>query len=192
MLMSKEKQFNIRVSESLFREIEKVAKETDHTKSTFARLAIKILIRNIDLLYGKVKPDAGALPADIESAIGKILEDQGKMLKINEDTAKILKSPEFKSTVDEKAIALRMRGMILDKQYRDIVTASSTIDHLAEEIKGIDPSMEPFLTPSPDRPVTILEVVLIGLSKEGLLQKKSHGSLVWNREGFETLADSRR
>jgi TRAP-type C4-dicarboxylate transport system substrate-binding protein len=50
----------------------------------------------------------------------------------------------------------------------------------------------PFVVPSPDRPVTLLEEVLMELVKDGLLQKKIHGSIVWNMEGFETLVNSRR
>jgi nucleoside-triphosphatase THEP1 len=74
----------------------------------------------------------------------------------------------------------RIEKVITSSKYRNAILHCKTVDELIEEIKKIDPYLVPFLTPSPTRPITLLDEVLTSLEQKRVVVREMGVGLNWN------------
>lgn len=175
------KQVLIRISERENRKLLKLCKEYHFSKTALIRYALRNLYRqNYDTSTSAINLElfSEAL-SDIKKNLEK-LEEQAMAIQAGLGQLVHKRS----SMLSDDPVIQKIENILTSPKYRDTILQCKTVDELIAELKEIDSNLAPFLTPSPDRPITLLDDVLTSLEQKGIIVREMGVGLNWNAKNF--------
>ena len=176
------KQVLVRISEKEERRLVKLCKEYSFSKTGVIRYAL----RKLDI---QSNDDASTSAINVER-FSEELSDIKKMLEKLEQQVKALQAVlgqlfhKRSSMLSDDLVIQKIERIITASKYRNTILRCRTVDELIEEIRKIDSNLAPFLTPSPARPITLLDEVLNRLEQKRIVVREMGVGLNWNATMF--------
>jgi hypothetical protein len=174
------KEVLVRISERESRKLEKLCKEYNFSKTGVFRYALRELYRQT---YENTSTSTSAISLELFSEqlsdIKKILqkvEEQGRAIQVGSGQLFHKRS----SMLSDDLVIQRIEKIITSPKYRHTILQCKTVDELIDDIKKIESNLAPFLTPSPTRPITLLDEVLTSLEQKGIVVREMGVGLNWN------------
>lgn len=180
--MPKNKQVLVRISERENRKLVTLCKEYNFSKTVLVRYALR-------KLYRQSYEDTSTNAINLE-LFSEELSDIKKILEKLEQQVKALQAGlgqlfhKRSSMLSDDLVIQKITKIITSPKYRNTILQCKTVDELIEEIKNIDSTLAPFLTPSPARPITLLDEALTSLEQKRIVVRDMGVGLNWNAKIF--------
>ena len=177
-------QYPLRITEKEHEKWKTFAREAGWDLRTLIIISVRFAMKNRDQLLGRLTP-----PADLpRKEINDLRLEITKMSKLVNDLVIKVEALETVAGQDRKLEELAYERTITEQIYVFIkekphIKKCRTKAELVDKIRKADPTLEPFLVSTANRPISLLDHVLAQLEREGLVKVSPRGSLQWLETG---------